>query len=110
MFHLTKMIKENLCITINGFKYFDTILKEDIDNIVIAKDFLSNIVITEAFRGSFSDLQVYSMPMDEDALVRWTTCKYDQPGDVFEWDITRLNLTHDETIVSDAGKVNSNDF
>ena len=50
------------------------------------------------------------MPMDEDALVRWTTCKYDQPGDVFEWDITRLNLTHDETIVSDAGKVNSNDF
>ena len=94
----------------NGFKYLDTVLKEDINNILIPKDFLSEVFITEAFRGSFSDLQIYSKPMDEDALFQWTTCQYDKPGDVFEWDITRLNLTHDETIVSDAGNVDSSEF
>ena len=94
----------------NGFKYLDTELKGDIENIVIQKGYLDGVIITEAFRGLFSDLQVYSTPMDDDALVRWTTCLYDKPGDVFEWDITRLNLTHDESIVSVFGKVDSSEF
>ena len=92
----------------NGFKYLDTYVKED--NIVISKNFLSKVFLTMAFRGSFTDLQVYSKPMDEENLRKWTVCRFDEPGDVFEWDITKLNLTHDDSIISDFEKVDSKVF
>ena len=94
----------------NGFKYLDTIMKEDQNNIVISKNFLSKVFVTEAFRGSFTDLQVFRKPMEEENIRKWTICQVDEPGDVFEWDITRLNLTHDENIISDSAKVDSRMF
>ena len=33
-----------------------------------------------------------------------------KPGDVFKWDINRLNFSHVKGIVSDTGKVDSNEF
>ena len=48
--------------------------------------------------------------MVEDKLRKWTLCQFDEPGDVFEWDITRLNLTHDENIISGSAKVDSRMF
>ena len=92
----------------NGKKQFDYLVDEE--HTVIPRDFLSKVTINKAARGSFSDLQVYSQPMDEDALRKWTTCKYNQPGDVFEWDINKFNLTHDERIVSAIEKVDTDLF
>ena len=92
----------------NGVKELDFPMDEE--HIVIPKDFLSKVTIHQGSRGSFSDLQVYSHLMDEESLAKWTTCQYDQPGDVYEWDITRFNLTHDPTIVSAIEKVDTNLF
>ena len=95
----------------NGVKYLDRVVKEDPDNIFISKDFFSNLYITESFRGSFSDLQVYSNPMEEKDLLEWTTCKNTKPGDVFQWDIKRLNLTSQhKTVISSFGTVDSKAF
>ena len=92
----------------NGVKYLDFAVDEE--HIIISKYFLDNVKINQAFRGSFSDLQVYSKPMDEESLEKWTTCKYDQPGDVYQWDIDRFNLTHDESIISAVEEVDTNHF
>ena len=94
----------------NGIKYLDTPLNEDPDNIIISKNFFSNVYLTASFRGSFTDFHVYSTPMDHEALVGWTICQYDTPGDVFQWDINRLNLTQDENIISEFVKEDSNAF
>ena len=77
----------------NGIKYLDYMTEKIM---TISRYFLSQVKIAQNFRGSFSDLQVYSTPMEETSLEDWTTCRYDQPGDVFEWDIKKVNLTHDE--------------
>ena len=76
----------------------------------IAKDFLSITEISSRFRGSFSDLQVYSKPMKEKDLEDWTKCRYDKAGDVFQWDINKFNLTIDERIVSTIEKVDKKSF
>ena len=91
----------------NGIKYLDYKTEK---LMTISRYFLSQVKIAQNFRGSFSDLQVYSTPMEETSLEDWTTCRYDQPGDVFEWDINKVNLTHDERIVSSIEKVDSKLF
>ena len=48
--------------------------------------------------------------MEEKSLSSWTTCSFDQPGDVYAWDINKLNLTHDENIISAVEKVDKNLF
>ena len=92
----------------NGIKYLDFTAEDDIK--VISKRYLEKVQIGHRFRGSFSDLQVYSSPMDEFALEEWTTCRYDKPGDVYEWDVNKFNFTHDERIVSSIEKVNTEIF
>ena len=92
----------------NGIKYLD--FKPASEITMITKYFLDELKIANNFRGSFSDLQVYSQPMDESDLEKWTTCQYDEPGDVYEWDINRFNLTHNERIISSIEKVESKSF
>ena len=92
----------------NGVKYVDILIKED--HIFISKYFLSQIIINRQQRGSFSDLQVYSTPMDEASLSSWTTCTYNEAGDVYAWDISKFNLTHDETIISAIEEVDTSLF
>lgn len=92
----------------NGIKYLDAMVEEK--NVVLAKNFLSKVHITEAFRGSFTDLQVYSYPTKEEDLKKWTICQFAEPGDVFEWNITRLNMTHDPNIISNSAKVDSKEL
>merc|ERR1711979_42100 len=82
----------------NGVKYVDILIKEE--HIFISKYFLSQIIINRQQRASFSDLHVYSTTMDEASLSSWTTCTYNKAGDVYAWDISKLNLIHDETIIS----------
>ena len=81
----------------NGLKYLDYYVDEK--HIIIPKDYLSNTQIATRFRGEFSDLQVYSKPMDESELKAWTRCQYKEKGDVFSWDTKRLS-EHDEGIIS----------
>ena len=92
----------------NGIKYLDFKPEDDIK--VITKRYLEELMIARHFRGSFSDLQVYSTPMDENAMKEWTTCQYDKPGDVYEWDINKFNLTHNEKIVTSLEKVDTKLF
>ena len=91
----------------NGEKYLENLIKEG-EHISISKYFLSHVIINRFQRGSFSDLQVYSSPMDEESLSSWTTCQFNEPGDVYAWDINTLNLTHDEAIISAVEKVDTN--
>ena len=77
---------------------------------VITKRYLEKLYIGRQFRGSFSDLQVYSTLMDESALEEWTTCRYDKPGDVYEWDINTINLTKVEKLVISKEKVDTKLF
>ena len=97
-------------VYLNGVKYLDYVVDENPENIFISKDFFSHVYITFSFRGYFTDLQVFSTPMKEEDLLGWTTCQYHQPGDVFQWDMKKLNLTHDERIISEFGKVDSKAF
>ena len=93
----------------NGVKYLDFLVDED--HTFISKYFLSHVNINaRRTRGSFSDLHVYSTPMDEDSLSSWTTCTYDKPGDVYAWNINDFNLTHDESIVSAVEKIDTKLF
>ena len=92
----------------NGVKYLDNLIIND--HIIISKHFLSHITINRYHRGSFSDLHVYSNPMDEESLSSWTTCTFNQPGDVYAWDINKLNLTHHEDIISAVEKVDTSLF
>ena len=92
----------------NGEQYLNYTVKEE--HIRIPKDFLSHISIGRRLKGSFSDLQVYSKPMNEETLKQWTICQYEQPGDVYEWDINKFNLTHDERMISSIEKVDSKFF
>ena len=92
----------------NGEQYLNYAIKEE--HIRINYNFLEKLNIGHRFKGSFSDLQVYSEPMNEESLIKWTTCQYDQPGDVYEWDLNKFNLTHDEKIISDIKKVDSKFF
>ena len=92
----------------NEFKYLDYTVREE--HIRITRKYLSQLFINRGFRGSFSDLIVYSKPMDEESLRQWTTCQFDEAGDVFQWDINKFNLTNDETIISCVEKVDTKFF
>ena len=93
---------------VNGIIMFDEKVRDQ--NIEIRKDFLSHISIFSNSRGSFTDLQVYSKPMSMDSLIRWTSCQFEEAGDVFQWDTNKLNMTIDESIVSTIEKVDSKSF
>ena len=99
---------QKLLMLHNGIKYLDYLVEEQ--NIVISKHFLEELQIGVNFRGSFSDLQVYSEPMDETALKDWTMCEYDKEGDVYDWDVNKFNMTHDDRIISSIGKVDTKLF
>ena len=75
------------------------------DHIDINKNLLTNFWIFEGCRGSFTDLQVCSKPIQEDNIQKWTTCQFNEPGDVFAWDIEKLNMTNDERMITDIDQI-----
>ena len=98
----------NLVIFHNGIQYLNyTVLEE---HIRIKKDFLHKVIINRGVRGSLSDLQVYSTPMEEEELKKWTLCQHDRSGNVYSWDINKFNMTHDKSILSAIEKVDTNFF
>ena len=42
--------------------------------------------------------------------MQWTSCEYAEDGDVFKWDISKLNMDIDESIVSTFEKVDTKSF
>ena len=80
------------------------------ENIRIRKDFLSYTTIFSNSRGAFTDLQVYSKPMSTEDLIRWTSCQYEDQGDVFQWNISQLNMMIGYSHVKDINDYCVNSF
>ena len=87
----------------NGVRYMNYKVVED--HIDINKNLLTNFWIFEGCRGFFTDLQVCSKPIQEDNIQKWTTCQFSEPGDVFAWDIEKLNMTNDERMITDLDQI-----
>ena len=92
----------------NGVKYIDRNVTEK--RIKIPPHYFSELSVLRSHRGAVSDLQVYSSS-DEEILQKWTTCKYDNPGDVYQWDINKFNMSSvDPRMIIKTGKVDRKNF
>ena len=95
-------------VLVNGKKVIEFTISEE--HIWIPGDFLSDARISSNHRGAFADLQVWSKPMDEQQLLDWTTCHFNEPGNVYQWKIDKFNMTHDSRMVSTIEKVDRKSF
>ena len=92
----------------NGIKVFEFEVLEK--RIWIPGDFLSETIILKGSRGAITDMQVWSSPLDEKQLEDWTTCRNNISGNVYQWNVDTLNMTHDERMISTIEKVNRKSF
>ena len=56
-------------------------------------DFFAATQIGRNLRGLFTDLNIFSKYFDTKALINWTTGCDPKRGDIFPWDISKLNLS-----------------
>jgi len=94
---------------LNGMKEVD--VKNAEENLEIGKDCFSNSDIFNGHRGSISDLQVFSTDLEDEDLIKWTTCEFEKPGDVFQWDVKKINMTStDEKMIISVNKIDTENF
>ena len=79
----------------DGMKVLGFTYPDKVENPLPASLF-ENLKIADNMRGMFTDLHIYSSFFEEDAMVDWTTGCDPKDGDIFKWDINKLNITQEE--------------
>ena len=60
------------------------------------EDYFSKSHLFAMHRGSISDIQLYSNALEDEDWKKWNTCEIDKPGDVFNWDLKKINVSSNE--------------
>ena len=76
----------------NGQKVMGVQFQDEKDN-PLPSDFFAITQIAGNLRGMFTDLNIYSTYFDTEALIRWTTGCDNSKGEIYAWDVSRLDLS-----------------
>ena len=75
----------------DGLKVFSYQYKDEQEK-PLRSNFFENIQIAKNMRGFYTDLNIYSKFFEKDDLIEWTTSCRHENGDIFSWDINKVEL------------------
>ena len=54
---------------------------------------------------------MYSTALEDEDMRKWTICEFDKPGDVFKWDVEKINMSSgDERMVISVKNISTDSF
>ena len=58
--------------------------------------FFEVVKLGQNMRGLMTDVNIYSTFFEEEEMVSWTTGCQQRDGEIYKWDVSKLNITQDE--------------